>query len=244
MLDFNHYFLDPMNPANSPLPENPTPEELETYTRLTLRTLIRSIAVFITAMTIFSLICLITGCTVPKAVEEHHHHHYEADTAAVSRQVDERLTSWHTEMEAFFRERLEQFVSQQQQSEHQHETIHETVTVSLDSLGREIRQEQRTISRDISRELQTIEQHLTREYESRLRSTADSLDSAWRMRYDSLQARVAQMDSMLVTKTPVGDARPWYRRWWDAIQYILIGSVIAAAIWLSRRWWWKFVKFV
>ena len=186
---------------------------------------------------------LLSGCTVPRAVEEHHHHHYEADTAAVSRQVDARLTSWHTEMEAFVRERLEQFSKQQQQSEHQHETITETVTVSLDSLGREIRQEQRTISRDISRELQTIEQHITREYESRLSTVVDSLDSAWQQRYDSLSARVAQMDSTLVTKTPVGDARPWYRRWWDAIQYILIGSVIAAAIWLSRRWWWKFVKF-
>lgn len=237
-----HFYNDPFDPTHlyyDPLPENPTPEELETYTRLTLRTLIRSIVTFVAALAIFSLICLITGCTVPKAVEEHHHHHYETDTAAVSRQVDERLTSWHTEMEAFFRERLEQFVSQQQQSEHQHETIHETVTVSLDSLGREIRQEQRTISRDISRELQTIEQHLTREYESRLHSTVDSLDSAWRMRYDSLQARVAQMDSMLVTKTPVGDARPWYQRWRDRLEWLVIGAVFAVIAWLTIRRKWK-----
>lgn len=232
------HIFDPYNPMA------PEPQDRPDDGRQKDVSILQGVLFFIGSLIIVLLMGLLSGCTVPKAVEEHHHHHYEADTAAVSRQVDARLTQWHTEMEAFFRERLEQFVSQQQQSEHQHETIQETVTVSLDSLGREIRQEQRTISRDISRELQTIEQHITREYEQRLRSTVDSIDSAWQQRYDSLAARVAQMDSTLVKKTPVGDARPWYRRWWDAIQYILIGSVIAAAIWLSRRWWWKFVKFV
>ena len=216
-------------------PEAPDPyKDLDEDQRIGLA-IIQGIMYFIGVLVAILFMGLLSGCTVLKAVEEHHHHHYEVDTAAVSRQVDARLTSWHTEMEAFFSERLEQFAKQQQQSEHQHETIHETVTVSLDSLGREIRQEQRTISRDISRELQTIEQHITREYESRLRSTVDSIDSAWQTRYDSLASRVAQMDSTLVTKTPVGDARPWYRRWWDAIQYILIGAVLACAIWVIVR---------
>lgn len=216
-------------------PEAPDPYKgLDEDQRVGLA-IIQGIIYFISMLVLILFIGLLSGCTVPKAVEEYHHHHYEVDTAAVSRQVDARLTSWHTEMEAFFSERLEQFAKQQQQSEHQHETIHETVTVSIDSLGREIRQEQRTISRDISRELQTIEQHITREYESRLRSTVDSIDSAWQQRYDSLAARVAQVDSTLVTKTPVGDARPWYRRWWDAIQYILIGAILAACVWIIRK---------
>lgn len=221
--------FDPYNPmAPEPLdrPDDGRKKDLD---------IIQGVLFFIGSLIIVLLMGLLTGCTVPKAVEEHHHHHYEADTAAVSRQVDARLTQWHTEMEAFFRERLEQFVSQQQQSEHQHETIQETVTVSLDSLGREIRQEQRTISRDISRELQTIEQHITREYESRLSTVVDSIDSAWQQRYDSLSARVAQMDSTLVTKTPVGDARPWYRKFCDAIAYILIGAILAACVWIIRK---------
>jgi hypothetical protein len=223
--------LDPYNPME------PDPLSRLDESRRKDVAILQGILFFIGSLIIVLIMGLFSGCTVPKAVEEHHHHHYEADTAAVSRQIDGRLTQWHTEMEAFFRERLEQFVSQQQQSEHQHETIQETVTVSLDSLGREIRQEQRTISRDVSRELQTIEQHITREYESRLRSAVDSIDSAWQQRYDSLSARVVQMDSTLVTKMPVGDARPWYQKFWDRLSWLVIGAVVVAAVWVTRRWW-------
>jgi len=199
--------------------------------------LIKGLVFFVGMLAILVLDGLLSGCTVPKAVEEHHHHHYEADTAAVSRQVDARLAEWHSRTEAFVSERLEQFSKQHQQSEHQQETVTETITVSLDSLGREIRREQRTISRDITRELQTVEQAITREYESRLSTVVDSIDSAWRQRYDSISARMAQTDSALVMKTPVGDARPWYRRAWDAIAYILIGACVAAAVWFTRKWW-------
>ena len=224
-------------------PEAPDPYKGLDADQRTSLAVIQGALCFIFMLVVVLLMGLLSGCTVPRAVEEHHHHHYEADTAAVSRQVDARLTSWHAEMEAFVRERLEQFSKQQQQSEHQHETITETVTVSLDSLGREIRQEQRTISRDISRELQTIEQTITREYELRLQSVTDSLDASWQQRYDSLSARVSQMDSTLVKKTPVADDnRPWYRKLWDRLQWLVIGAVVAAAAWISRKWWYKRIK--
>lgn len=186
------------------------------------------------------LFCLFLGsCTVPKAVEEHHHHHYEADTLSVRAQVDRQLTSWHEEMTQFFTERLEQFSSQMQQSEHQQETISELITVTTDSVGRSIRQEQRTITRDITRELQQQEQRLTREYEARLRVVVDSVNDIYQQRYDSLASHVSQLDSTLVKKTPVGDCRPWYQRLWSSVRNVLIGIVIAIVAWLTRRWWAK-----
>jgi hypothetical protein len=186
-------------------------------------------------------LCILSGCTAPRAVEEHHHHHYEADTAAVSRQVDSRLQLWRSEIDSAFSERISKFISQQQQSEHQQETIQETVTETVDSLGRRIRQEQRTISRDISREIFSIEQQLTREYDVRLHSAVDSVAELWQSRYDSIAARVEQMDSTFVKKTPVGDARPWYQKLWDHIQWLFIGALLAAALWLTRKWWKKFL---
>lgn len=186
-------------------------------------------------------VCLLVGCATPKAVEEHHHHHYEADTAAVRAQVDRHLQSWHEQVDSSWHERISQYFTQQQSSEHQQETVTETVTESVDSLGRRIRQEQRTISRDITRELQSVEQSLTRAYESRLHSAIDSVGLVWSQRYDSLSASVSRIDSASVTKTPVGDTRPWYRRWWDALQYILIGVVLGLALWFSHRWLKKFV---
>ena len=205
--------------------------------------IVESVLYLLGLLAFVGLCALFTDCSTPRAVEEHHHHHYEADTAAVHAQVDARLTSWHAEMKVFFRERMEQFVSQQQQTEHQQETITETVTVSLDSMGREIRQEQRTISRDISRELQSVEQHITREYEQRLMVAIDSLDAVYRQRYDSLQAHVARLDSSMVKKTPVAqDNRPWYQRLWYNIRAFLIVLVIALVVWFTRNIWWPFWK--
>lgn len=181
------------------------------------------------------LCALLAGCSTPRVVDEHHHHHYQADTAAVYEQVDKQLTQWHSEMEKFFSDRLDQFMSQQQQSEHQQETIQETVTETVDSLGRKVRQEQRTISRDITRELLLTEQRITREIESRLRSSIDSIDSCWQMRFDSLSARVAQTDSSSVSKTPAGDNRPLLDRIWDKALWFAFGVVFVVVFILYTK---------
>ena len=145
---------------------------------------------------------LLAGCGTPRVVEEHHHHHYEADTAAVQKQIDSQLSQWHSEMQQFFSDKLEQFTSQQQQSEQQHETIQETVTETVDSLGRKVRQEQRTISRDISRELQQQEQRITQEMQTQFRSVIDSVNDVWQQRYDSLASHVEQLDSAYISHQP------------------------------------------
>lgn len=173
------------------------------------------------------LLCVVlAGCSTPRVVEEHHHHHYQVDSAAVYKQVDRQLTRWHSEVEQFFSDRLEQFTQQQQQSEQQHETIQETVTETVDSLGRRVRQEQRTISRDMLNVQWSMVNKVTRELENRLQSTVDSLDSCWQMRYDSLAFKVEQTDSSSVTKTPAGDNRPLMDRVWDKVVWFGIGVVL------------------
>ena len=236
--------FDPYNNYN---PYANEPDELKGLSEEErLKVALCTIVGYVLALAIGLCVCaLFNSCTTPRAVEEHHHHHYEADTMAVHAQVDRQLSSWHEEMTQFFTERLEQFSSQMQQSEHQQETISELITVSTDSVGRTIRQEQRTITRDITRELQQQEQRITQEYEARLHAAIDSVGSSWQSRYDSLSSHVAQLDSTLTKKTPVGDTRPWYQRWRDALEYLIIGAILALALWLTRKWWKKlFAKLV
>lgn len=178
---------------------------------------------------------LLAGCSTPRVVEEHHHHHYQADTAAVYEQTEKQLSQWHSEMQQFFTDRLEQITSQQQQSEHQQETIQETVTETVDSLGRKVRQEQRTISRDVTRELLLTEQRLTRELENRLQCTVDSMDSCWQQRYDSLAARVTVSDSSSVSKTPAGDNRSLMDRIWDKALWFGIGVAVFVLVFLLSK---------
>lgn len=226
-------FLDPITPFDNM--ENPELKDLSD-SQCFLLSLIQA-AMYLLAVLAAVLICglLFSSCTTPKAVEEHHHHHYEADTVAVHAQVDRQLTSWHEEMTQFFQQRLEEYSASWFSHEDQKEVISELITVSTDSVGRTIRQEQRTISRDITRELQQQEQRITQEYEARLRVAIDSVNGIYQQRYDSLASHVAQMDSTFVKKTPVGDTRPWYQRLWDNLRAVLIAAAIAAVLWFTRR---------
>jgi hypothetical protein len=146
-------------------------------------------------------------------------------------------------MDSAWSERVNQYVSQQQQSEQQHEVITETVTTTLDSLGREIRQEQRTISRDITREQQVIEQRLTREFESRLHSAISKLDSSWQSRYDSIQSSMVREDSTSMEKTPVGGSGlSWWQQARIHLANILLYGLLIAGIIMLGKWHLKKLK--
>lgn len=185
---------------------------------------------------------ILMGCSTPRVVEEHHHHHYEADTAAVHAQVDRQLTSWHEESEAWLHQAFSEQSASWSSHEDEKETVTELITVTTDSLGRSIRQEQRTISRDITRELQQQEQRITREYEQRLRVAVDSLDGVWSQRFDSLAAHHASDIDNQSSSTPVGDTRPWYQRWYENMRAVIIGALIVAIILLTRNLWWPLIK--
>ena len=178
------------------------------------------------------------GCTTPRAISETSTHSREADSLALKQLMDARLSSWRLQFDSAWSERISQYTNQQQSSEQQHETIQETVTVTIDSLGREMRQEQRTISRDLHQEQQQLARRIEREMESRLQTALDRQDSIWQQRLDAALSHREQTDSTHNTVTPVPqDNRPWYRRWADHLQWLAIGIVLAAALWITRRWW-------
>lgn len=234
------HFLNPITPFDNI--ENPELKDLSD-SQCFLLSLIQA-AMYLLAVLAAVLICglCFASCTTPRAVEEHHHHHYEADTMAVHAQVDRQLTSWHEDITKTFYQKLEQYTSSWSSHEGEKETISELITETTDSLGRKVRQEQRTISRDITRELQQQEQRITQEYEARLRVAIDSVNGIYQQRYDSLASHVAQMDSTFVKKTPVGDTRPWYQRLWDNFRIAFVCLLIAAILWFTRRLWWSLIK--
>lgn len=184
----------------------------------------------------------LTSCTTSKVVENSHSF-YESDSTQIQRLIDTRIRSIQQQMDSSWSERVNQYVSQQQQSEQQHEVITETVTTTLDSLGREIRQEQRTISRDITREQQVIEQRLTREFESRLHSAISELDSRWQSRYDSIQSSMVRKDSTSMEKTPVsGSGLSWWQQTRIHLANILLFGLVIVGIIMLGKWHLKKLK--
>ena len=185
------------------------------------------------------ILCVLLGsCAAPKAIDHAEYHHSAIDTLSIQAAVDAHMTSWHKRMDSLVRERISQFSAEQHSSTDQKELITETVTTTTDSLGRAVRQEQRTISRDLHQEQQLFEQRLEREMESRLQTALSRQDSIWQQRLDAALSHREQTDSIRHTVTPVPqDNRPWYRRWADHLQWLVIGVVLAVALWVTRRWW-------
>ena len=218
-------YLDPTDPTQvfyNPLPDNATKEELEQYQRLTLKMLLHGIVMFLAVI----LCALLGSCTTPKTIDRAEHHHSAIDTMAIQAAVDAHMASWHERMDSLFRERVSQSSSEQHSSTDQKELITETVTTTTDSLGRAVRQEQQQIARRIEREM-----------ESRLQTALDRHDSIWQQRLDAAMSHREQTDSAHYAATPVAqDSRPWYRRWADHLQWLAIGIVLAAGLWLSWKW--------
>lgn len=193
------------------------------------------------ALLLFVLLVLaLTSCATPKVLEEHHHHYSAVDTMAVQAQMDRRLQSVREQMVHEVRVAVETQLNEQSTTENSKERITETITTWVDSLGREMRQEQRTTERDISRQQQLREERMRQAYEERLMTAVDSLAAVWHERFDSVQAHREEADSASVHQAPApGDRRPWWKRWRDAMKWMVLGAVACGVAAVARRMWGK-----
>lgn len=235
---YNPYNPFDLMPQELPSMKDLTPEEQE---QLCYITAFCGCATYAVAFVLAIILCALLGsCAAPKAIDRAEHHHTVIDTFSIQAAVDARIQSVTARMDSLFRERVSQSSSEQHSSTNQKELITETVTTTTDSLGRSIRQEQRTISRDLHQEQQQIALRIEREMESRLQTALDRQDSIWQQRLDAALSHREQTDSSRHTVTPAAqDNRPWYRRWADHLQWLAVGIIFAVALWITRRWWCK-----
>lgn len=191
------------------------------------------------------MIVMLTSCAAPKATVVHEHHYQEVDSTAVVAQVDKRLQTVKEQVVQEVAAKVSSQLTEQNSQEQEKERITETITTWVDSLGREMRQEQRTTERDISRQQQLREERLQQEYEQRLLTLVDSLDAAWQEKMEQYQAHWEQADSTSVSSIPTAeDNRPWWKRMWAAMKWMMIGGVIFAAAWFTRKLWLPWLKFL
>lgn len=179
---------------------------------------------------------MMMGCSTPKVIEQHHHHYEALDTQAVEARMDKKMNAWRNEMDSTFKVFTNQYAASWSANESEKEVITETVTSWIDSLGREVRQEQRVTNRDISRQQQQTEERITREVEQRLMSVVDSLDGVWSQRYDSIAAhQTSDIDHQTSSTPVVGDNRPLSQRVGSALLWMLVGVVAYLAVrWIGK----------
>ena len=179
---------------------------------------------------------MMMGCSTPKVIEQHHHHYEALDTQAVEARMDKKMNAWRNEMDSTFKVFTNQYAASWSANESEREIITETMTSYIDSLGREVRQEQRVTNRDISRQQQQTEERITREVEQRLMSVVDSLNGVWSQRYDSIAAhQTSDIDHQTSSTPVVGDNRPLSQRVGSALLWMLVGVVAYLAVrWIGK----------
>ena len=179
---------------------------------------------------------MMMGCSTPKVIEQHHHHYEALDTQAVEARMDKKMNAWRNEMDSTFKVFTNQYAASWSANESEKEVITETVTSWIDSLGREVRQEQRVTNRDIIRQQQQTEERITREVEQRLMSVVDSLNGVWSQRYDSIAAhQTSDIDHQTSSAPVVGDNRPLSQRVGSALLWMLAGIVAYLAVrWIGK----------
>ena len=181
----------------------------------------------------FLLCGLFFGCS-PRFTM--HTENIEADSIAITRQVDASLTRWTHETDSAMHQTLNLYLGWQLSTEREHETIIESVVTTVDSLGQEIRTEHRTISRETYNDRAESEQKIASELGVRLTNAIARQDSIWHYRLDSVTAIIARHDSTYIAQKDEGESRPpWYRRWLNIIKHLLAGAAIGLLGWLYIR---------
>lgn len=195
----------------------------------------------LTALLIIGIIPLFSGCATPKTINQHHHHYEQADTLDIQARIDRALNSWHEQMDSSWRQSWQEYSASLFSNEDQKEKVTETITTWTDSLGREMRQEQRTTERSLSRLQQQTEQRLSREFEHRIRIALDSANALWQHRLDALQTHWEQTDTLSTSVQSGGtfaaDSLPWYKRWWRSFKdYLLLAAILFILLSTARLW--------
>lgn len=231
-------FCNPFHMMQQPEDDMMKDMTFEDRLRLCVLQVISFFCMLVIALVVCAVVSLFTGCTTPKAVENHHHHYEQADTLAVQAMIDRSMNSWHAQMDSSWRQSWQEYSASWFSHDDQKEKVTETITTFVDSLGREVHQEQRTTERSLSRMQQQTEQRLRREFEQRLTVVVDSVNDLWQQRFNALQMHFEQADSSSVKETPVTKTElPWYKRWWQSLKDHLLVAAIAIILLATGHMW-------
>lgn len=189
-------------------------------------------------LTVWFIVIMLSGCATPKQVARMHATQHVADSLSVKAMMDKHSREQTVRMDSIVKHITSSQVSDHQGQEHQQEVTTETITTITDSLGRQIRTEQRTVSRDLQREWRQHEEQLREEWQQEINYLLTVRDSEWQARFDELRAHIEARDTIGENITPVNtktDNRPWYKRISSAIGYIVIGIACGVIIYIKRK---------
>lgn len=174
-----------------------------------------------------------SSCATQKEEHQHTTHIIEADTLSHQAQHDshtqQQVTNLDSIVTASIWAAMQEFVRQEQE----HEVTTETLTETIDSLGRIIRQSQKTTDRTLSRQEIERQQEQLQQVANQLHQRLEVMDAEW---HESLvQMEASLRDSLtqqidLRKETAAPQPLTWWQKTWQWLKGILVGIVIGILI--------------
>lgn len=185
------------------------------------------------------------GCATKKEHHEHTAHAVSADTLAREARHDSHASHTTVNIDSLVTASvwaaMQEFVRQEQE----HEVTTETLTETIDSLGRIIRQQQRTTDRTLSRQELQRQQEQLQQLSTDLHRRLSAMDSTVSDRMSRFESHLRDSLNHELSKQTETNAAPtltWWQRLWSWLKGILAGVAICGAIYLTRRFWLPLIK--
>lgn len=193
------------------------------------------------AVVVVIVISVCVGCASPKIIDRTETLKIGMDSTQVVQLMNQRVQNVQQHIDSAMHAVTTQISTQQESQEQQRERITETITSWVDSLGREVRQEQRVTDRDISKQQKLTEERLVQEMETRLQQAITKHDSEWNARLEQLRTHFERTDSIADKKLQGKAAETWWDKLDRKFGWLLIIGIILLFI-FTRKFWLPMVK--
>jgi len=197
-------------------------------------------AVIVYALFAVGIVAMCSSCGTKKELHQHTSHVVDADTLAKEAKHEGHTQQTTADLDSIVTASVWAAMQEFVKSEQEHEVTTETLTETIDSLGRIIRQQQKTTDRTISRqELQRQQQQL-QQLSIDLQRHIAVLDSSWA---DHMQTFESHLRDSLATafdkysETNTAPALTWWQKLWQQWKGFLAGVIICSVLFLTRRLW-------
>ena len=191
------------------------------------------------AVVIVILACV--GCASPKIIDRTEYRTIGIDSTQVVQLMNTRVQNVQQHIDSAMHAITTQVTTQQENNEQHRERITETITSWVDSLGREVRQEQRVTDRDISKQQKLTEERLVQEFETRLQQAITRHDSEWNARLEQLRTHMERTDSIADHKKQGKAAETWLDKFDRKFGWVLILALVLVFI-FTRKYWLPMVR--
>ena len=180
---------------------------------------------------------MLSSCATKRELHEHHQHTVVADTLAQEARHDSHTNHQTSNIDSLVTASvwaaMQEFVRQEQE----HEVTTETLTETIDSLGRIVRQQQKTTDRTLSRQELQRQQEQLQQLSTQLHQRLEAMDSAWSDRISRYESHLRDSLSRQkdLQQSVAADSPSWWQRLWLWLRGILVGVAICSAIYLYLK---------